>query len=294
MKYNSYPGEVNKLDIIAAIESKGGKFSKGQKRIVEFITKNYEKAAFMTASRLAQFADVSESTVVRFAAELGYNGYPEMRRAIQDMIRSRLTSVQRIQVAKDILDTRDILSHVLSSDMDQIRLTMEEANRDDFDLAIHKIAAAKSIYILGLRSSSVLANIMGFYFNLIFSSVRVLSDNPFEQLIKLTKGDVLIAISFPRYSQTTIKAMAYAHDVGAKIIAITDSRLSPLAQSADITLCARSDMVSFVDTLVAPLSLVNALIVAVSEKAPGDLHENFERLERVWGEYGVYEKINDA
>jgi len=283
---------VRNLDILLAIATKSGGFSKGQKRIAEYISENYDKAAFMTARMLAELTDVSESTVVRFAAELGYDGYPEMRRALQDMIRNRLTSVQRIQVAKATMDS-DILPHVLSSDIEQIRLTMEETDPGDFDKAVEAIAGAKNIYIFGMRSSSFLANFMGFYFNLLFSNSRVLSENPsvFEQLIRLSEGDVLIAISFPRYSRRTISALQYARDVGAKIISITDSRSSPLYKLADIPLCARSDMLSFVDTLVAPLSLINALIVAVSEKAPGDLNENFERLERIWDEYGIYENI---
>jgi len=282
-------------DILSVIETKFGSLSKGRRRIAEYILKNYDKAAFMTANKLALKTDVSESTVVRFAAELGYDGYPEMRRALQDTIRSKLTSVQRIQVAKDTIDSSDILSHVLSSDIDQIRLTMEETDGDDFARAVESIVNANNIYIFGLRSSSFLANFMGFYFNLLFSNSRVLSESPsvFEELIRLSEGDVLIAISFPRYSQRTISAIDYAHDVGAEIIAITDSRMSPLTKLADITLCAKSDMVSFLDTLVAPLSLINALIVAVSEKAPGDLHENFERLERIWDEYGVYEKLDE-
>ena len=281
-------------DILSLIEAASGGFSKGQKKIADYIINNYDKAAFMTAIRLARITDVSESTVVRFAVELGYDGYPEMRRALQDMIRGKLTSVERIKVAKDIMGSRDILTHVLSSDIEQIRQTMEEADSGDFTRAVEAIVSAKNIFILGLRSSSVLANFMGFYFNLIFSNSRVVSENStsevFERIIGLTRDDVLISISFPRYSQRTIKAMHYARDIGANIIAITDGRSSPLFGLADISLCARSDMVSFLDTLVAPLSLVNALIVAVSEKAPADLYANFERLEKVWDEYGVYEK----
>ena len=249
----------------------------------------------MTAVRLARYTGVSESTVVRFAMELGYDGYPDMRRALQDTMRGKLTSVQRIKVAKDRMGSRDILTHVLSSDIEQIRQTMEETDSADFAKAVDAIVSAKSIYILGLRSSSFLARFMGFYFNLFFSNSRVISENPdsevFEQIVRLSKDDMLIAISFPRYSRRTIKAMQYARNVGASIIAITDGMASPLTGLADISLCARSDMISFLDTLVAPLSLVNALVVAVSEKAPGDLYENFERLERIWDEYGVYEQL---
>lgn len=282
-------------NVLLNIEKSSGGFSKGQKKIAEYILSNYDKAAFMTASKLAQTAGVSESTVVRFASELGYDGYPDMRRNLHEMIRSRLTSVQRIKVAKDNIDNRGILPHVLSADIEQIRLTMEEIDKGEFVKAVDAITGAKNIYILGLRSASFLANFMGFYFNLIFSNSRVVNDSftgeIFERIVRLSEGDILIAISFPRYSRRTVRAMEYARDVGAKIIAITDSRSSPLFGLADITLCARSDMVSFIDTLVAPLSLVNALIAAVSEKAPGDLYTYFEQLERIWDEYGVYEQF---
>jgi len=282
-------------DILSLIEAASEKMSKSQKRIAGYITNNIDKAAFMTAVRLARFAEVSESTVVRFAMELGYDGYPEMRRALQDTMRGKLTSVQRIKVAKDRLGTSDILTQVLSSDIDQIRQTMEQTDSTDFVRAVDAIVEAKKIYILGLRSSSFLAKFMGFYFDLLFSNSRVISESPdsevFEQIVRLSEGDLLIAISFPRYSRRTIKTMQYSRSVGAKIIAITDGLASPLTELADISLCARSDMISFLDTLVAPLSLVNALVVAVSEKAPGDLYENFERLERIWDEYGVYEQV---
>jgi len=282
-------------DILHIIEAMSESMSKAQKRIAEYILNNIDKAAFMTAVRLSRFAQVSESTVVRFAMELGYDGYPEMRRALQDSMRGKLTSVQRIKVAKDRLGTRDILTQVLSSDIEQIRQTMEETDSKHFARAVDAIIEAKNIYILGLRSSSFLAKFMGFYFDLLFSNSRVISESPdsevFEQIVRLSEGDVLIAISFPRYSRRTIKTMQYAKSIGANIIAITDGFASPLTELADISLCARSDMISFLDTLVAPLSLVNALVVAVSEKAPGDLYENFERLERIWDEYGVYEQI---
>lgn len=283
-------------DILSVIEAASPRFSKGQRNIAKYILENYEKAAFMTASRLGQVVDVSESTVVRFAAELGYDGYPEMRRALQDMIRNCLTSVQRIQVAKELMESEDILSIVLSSDIEQIRQTMEETNRNDFESAVDRIVKSKNIYIFGLRSSSALANFMGFYFNLLFDNVRVINGTSasevFEQILRVSKGDVFIALSFPRYSHRTIKAMHYARDMGADVIGITDTSASPIAKLSDIALFARSDMVSFLDTLVAPLSLVNALIVATSAKAHGDLYSNFEKLENIWDEYGVYEKAD--
>jgi len=282
-------------DVLSVIEAAMPAMSKSHKKIAGYILDYFDKAAFMTAVRLANFTGVSESTVVRFAMELGYDGYPEMRRALQDTMRGKLTSVQRIRVAKDRLGTGDILRHVLSSDIEQIRQTMEQTDSADFAKAVDAIIGARNIYILGLRSSSFLAKFMGFYFDLLFNNSRVISESPdsevFEQIVRLSEGDLLIAISFPRYSRRTIKTMQYSRTVGAKIIAITDGIASPLTELADISLCARSDMISFLDTLVAPLSLVNALVVAVSEKAPGDLYENFERLERIWEEYGVYEQI---
>ncbi|MEL4105948.1 MurR/RpiR family transcriptional regulator [Oscillospiraceae bacterium CM] len=283
-------------DILSVIEAASPSFSKGQRSIAKYILENYEKAAFMTASRLGQVVDVSESTVVRFAAELGYNGYPEMRRALQDTVRNCLTSVQRIQVSRELMESQDILSLVLSSDIEQIRQTMEETNRDDFEAAVSTIVKAKNIYIFGLRSASALANFMGFYFNLLFDRVRIINGSSageiFEQILRITKGDVFIALSFPRYSRRTIKAMRYARDMGADVIGITDTPASPIAKLATTALYARSDMVSFLDTLVAPLSLVNALIVAASAKAEGDLFSNFEKLESIWDENEVYEKTD--
>ncbi|MDR3278540.1 MAG: MurR/RpiR family transcriptional regulator [Oscillospiraceae bacterium] len=283
-------------DILSVIEAASGGFSKGQRSIAKFITENYDKAAFMTAGKLGQVVNVSESTVVRFAQELGCGSYPEMRRALQDMVRSRLTSVQRIRVAKELLESGDILSHVLSSDIEQIRVTLEETNTADFDEAADAIVRARNIYIFGLRSSSALASFMGFYFNLLFENVHVVGESSvsevFEQILRISAGDVFIAVSFPRYSRRTLRAMRYARDMGAKVLGVTDNDASPVAKLADIALYAKSDMISFLDTLVAPLSLVNALIVAVSVKTGGDLYSTFERLERVWDEYEVYEKID--
>ncbi len=284
-------------DILTVIEEAAPGFSKGQRSIAKYILENYDKAAFMTASKLGKTVNVSESTVVRFAAELGYTGYPEMRKALQDMIRNCLTSVQRIEVAQGLLGDQDILTAVLNSDIEQIRITMEETDRDDFQMAVDAIVKAEHIYIFGLRSSAALANFMGFYFNLLFENVRVVNENSisevFEQILRIRENDVFIGLSFPRYSKRTIKAMRYARDRGASVIGITDNGLSPIAKLADIPLCARSDMVSFVDSLVAPLSLVNALIVAASTKAKGtELTTDFARLEAMWAEYDVYEKTD--
>lgn len=284
-------------DILSLIESCKGKFSKGQLRIAAFIEQNFDKAAFMTAAKLGETTGVSESTVVRFASELGFDGYPEMRLALQEMIRNRLTSVQRMEVAKTVIGTRDALAASFHSDIEKLRLTLENVDRKSFDLAVAKILSAKRIFILGTRTSAALSMFMGYYFNLMFENVRVLYESSnseiFEQILRISPEDVLIGISFPRYSKRTIKAVRYAKSSGATVIGITDASTSPLAKLADITLLAKSDMVSFVDSLVAPLSLINALIAAVGNEAHDQLFNTFGNLERVWEEYEVYEKIDE-
>ena len=281
-------------DILSLIQREMPGFSKGQKRIANYILTSYEKAAFMTASKLGQTVDVSESTVVRFAAELGYDGYPAMQRTLQEMIRNKLTAVQRIQVSNDRLAHQDTLSTVLQADVENLRLTLEEVDREAFARAVQAILRAKRVYILGVRSSSALANFMTFYFNLILENVTLVNtistSELFEQIFHINQDDVFIGISFPRYSRRTVRAMRFAKDRGATAIAITDSNLSPLCELADHTLMARSDMASFVDSLTAPLSLVNALIVAVSREKNDELAETLGRLEQIWDEYGVYQK----
>lgn len=251
----------------------------------------------MTASKLGKTVDVSESTVVRFAAELGYDGYPAMQKALREMIRNKLTAVQRIEVASDRLDKREVLSQVMHADAENIRLTLEGVDRNEFDHAVQAILSARKIYILGVRSASSLASFLGFYFNMMFENVVVAHTNSsselFEQILRIGKDDVLIGISFPRYSKRTVKAMNYAKDQGATVIAITDSETAPSAQIADHTLLAKSDMASFVDSLVAPLSLVNALIVAVSREKEEELAGTFGKLEQIWDEYEVYEKTEE-
>lgn len=282
-------------DVLQLIQSNMPTFSKGQKRIAAFIQGSYDKAAFMTASKLGKTVNVSESTVVRFAAELGYDGYPAMQKALQEMIRNKLTSIQRIEVANDRYGDHDVLSMVMQSDIEKIRLTLEEASRSDFSGAVDAIVEAKRIYILGVRSSVAVSSLLGFYFNLIFDNVVQVHSNSasemFEQLLRVGEGDVVIGVSFPRYSRRTVQAMQFAQNRKAKVIAITDSAASPLAATATHTLLAKSDMASFVDSLVAPLSLVNALIVAVSRKKKEDLAHTFETLEEIWDEYEVYEKV---
>ena len=285
-------------DVLASIQSNMSTFSKGQKLIANFILESYDKAAFMTASKLGKTVNVSESTVVRFAAELGYDGYPAMQKALQEMIRNKLTSIQRIEVSNDRIGDHDILSMVMQSDMEKIRLTMEETNLEAFTASVDAIVSARRIYIMGIRSASAITSFLGFYFNLIFDNVVVVHTSAaselFEQLLRVGEGDVVIGVSFPRYSRRTVRAMEFARKQGATVLAVTDSEASPLAAIADHALLAKSDMASFVDSLVAPLSLINALIVAVGRKKNDDLSETFGKLEKIWDEYEVYEKIEDG
>ena len=284
-------------DILATIESGMPSFSKGQRAIGQFILDSYDKAAFMTASRLGQTVHVSESTVVRFAAELGYDGYPGMQKALQEMVRSRLTSVQRIEIADGRLGNQEILSTVMQADIEKIRMTLEETDRESFYRAGEAILSAHRIYVLGARSASALADFLCYYFELIFDNTipvhATSSSETFEQLLRVGEEDVVIGISFPRYSSRTVKAMRFARERGARVIAITDSEASPLAEIATEKLLAKSDMASFVDSLVAPLSLINALIVAVGRRRKRDIERIFSDLEQIWSEHGVYEQAED-
>ncbi len=283
-------------DIIAQINKESHSFSKSQRKISAYITSNYDKAAFMTAGRLGETVGVSESTVVRFASELGYDGYPGMRRAMQDMIRNRLTAVQRIEVARQQIDDGNLLDAVLSADIDKLRTTLEEISKDDFNRAVDNILNAHTIYIVGMRSSTSLANFMGFYLNLLLDNVRLVHDTSvsevYEQVFRIHEGDVFIGISYPRYSSRTIKAMQFAKSAGATVIGITDGPSSPFVGVADINLFAKSDMVSFLDSLVAPMSLINALIVAIGFRRPENLSATFDHLEGIWNQYDVYEKLD--
>lgn len=281
-------------DILTNIQENMSGFSKGQKLIANYILNYYDKAAFMTASKLGKTVNVSESTVVRFAAELGYDGYPSMQKALQEMIRNKLTSVQRIEVTNDRIGDQDALSTVMQSDMDKIRITMDEIDRESFASAVDAICNARNIYVLGVRSASVLADFLAFYFQYIFERVinidTVSISEVFEQTIHVDADDVFIGLSFPRYSKRTVTAMEYAKSRGAQVVAITDSKASPLVPLADFALIAKSDMASFVDSLVAPLSLVNALIVAVSRKKDKELQVTLGKLEEIWAKYEVYDK----
>ena len=281
-------------DILTYIQENMSSFSKGQKLIANYILQSYDKAAFMTASKLGKTVNVSESTVVRFAAELGFDGYPSMQKTLQEMIRNKLTAIQRVEVSKERIGNQDVMTMVMQSDIEKIRMTLDQTDQTSFNQAVAAIANAKRIYILGVRSASVLANFISFYFRFMFDNVVSVDTSSisevFEQIVHISADDVFIGLSFPRYSKRTIKAMQYAKDQGAKVVAITDSKVSPLTKIADVSLLAKSDMASFVDSLVAPLSLVNALIVAISREKAVHLESSLNRLESIWEEYDVYEK----
>ena len=269
-------------------------FSKGQKLISNYILENYDKAAYMTASKLGTIVSVSESTVVRFAIELGFAGYPEFQHSLQELVRTRLTSFQRMEVTNSLFGDGDILNKVLMADIDKIRRTLEEIDRAAFAGAVENIVAAKNIYIIGVRSSSSLAGFLAHNLRMVFDNIKFVQTTSgsemFEQIMSIGEGDVMIAISFPRYSKRIINAVDFAKHAGADVIALTDSAMSPIAPSADQLLLAKSDMVSFVDSLAAPLSIINAIVVAVSMKKQEELDIRLRQLEKIWDEYDVYDK----
>ena len=285
--------DLMEKDVLAVIANNNIHYSKGQRRIAKYIQDNYDKAAFMTAGKLGATVGVSESTVVRFAAELGYDGYPGMRKALQEIIRNRLTSVQRIEVSKDLINGANVLKAVLTADMEKLQKTIEEIDMVSFNAAVDAIISARHVYIVGMRSSATLSSFMGYYLNLLRDNVHLLHDTAvtevYEQVIRIKQGDVFIAMSYPRYSSRTVKAMRFAKESGATTISLTDGESSPLVVNSDITLYAKSDMVSFLDSLVAPLSLINALIVSIGLRSEDVLSDTFKRLETVWTENEVYE-----
>lgn len=278
-------------DLMRIIQLKFPRLSKGQKLIAEYILKNYDKAAFMTAAKLGVSVGVSESTVVRFAIELGFSGYPRLQKALQELIKNKLTTVQRLELSNDYISEGYALKGVLKADMENIRSTLEKIDYETFEDVVNHIFEAKRIYIIGLRSSMALADFLGFYLNLILQNVRNVGagiSDIFEQMINVQEGDLVIGIGFPRYATRTIDALGFAQDRGAKVVAITDSFLSPLAAKANFTLVAQSNMASFVDSLVAPLSVINALIIAVGMREKETITETLSNLEQIWKEYNVY------
>lgn len=281
-------------DILDILTDRQSSFSKGQRRIAQYIIESYDKAAFMTANRLGKNVGVSESTVVRFAVDLGFDGYPSMQKAMQEMVLNRLTSVQRIEVANDRIGDQDVVSMVMQADTEKLRQTGETLSRQEFSAAVNAILRARRIYILGVRSAAPLADFLGYYMNYMFNNVHVITgcgtSEMFEKIVGVDASDTVIAFSFPRYSSATTKGVQYCRSTGATVIGITDNRESPLGQASDHVLCAKSGMVSLVDSLVAPLSVVNALIVAIAAKRQKELQHTFESLERIWDQYNVYEK----
>lgn len=279
-------------NLLVRIQKKYKTFSKGQKNLADYIIKNYDKAVFLTAARLGKEVGVSESTTVRFATQLGYKGYPEFHRALEELVRNRLTSIQRMEVTYGHVPQGEILDTIFQSDIEKIKMTMESIDHNAFELAVDTLLEARTIYIVGIRSCAPLASFLGFYLNLILDDVRLVQTNSaseiFEQMIRINEKDVIIGISFPRYSMRTLKAIEFANNRNAKVITITDSVHSPINLYSSCNLIAKSDMASIVDSLVAPLSVVNALVVALCMKRQSEVVNTLESMEKIWDEYQVY------
>lgn len=283
------------VDLIKNIQNNFNSLSKGHKLIAEYIINNYEKAAFMTAATLGKIVNVSESTVVRFANNLGYNGYKELQKELQELIKNKLTTVQRISMSNEYSNSENILKSAMEKDMENIEKTINEVGHDSLQQATDLILNANNVYILGLRSSSFLAGYLGFYLSFLIKEVKVVTSGPndlFEQLLKADSNDVIIGISYPRYSKRTLEALDFCREKGCKIISITDSLISPASKYSNISLIASSDMLSFVDSLVAPMSLINALIVSIGIEKKEEITSYFEDLEAIWNKYNVYDVNN--
>ena len=280
-------------NLLKSIEDRMSGFSKSQKLISKYILENYDKAAYMTASRLGATVNVSESTVVRYAIELGFDGYPEFQHSLQEIVRTRLTTFQRMEVTNSLIGDGDVLTKVLMSDIEKIKRTLEEIDRQAFNDAVDSIIDAKNIYIIGIGSASVLARALNLSLRMISDNVKLVmatsASEIYEQIMNINEGDVMGALSFPRYSRRISGAVSFARNSGAHVIAITDSPVSPIAAQASQALYAKSDMASFADSLAAPLSLINALVVAVSRKKQNELTVRLRQLERIWEEYNVYD-----
>ena len=277
-------------DMIDRLNQSGKRLSKGHRKIAQYIVEHYDKAVFMTASRLGESVGVSESTVVRFAAAMGDEGYPQLQRSLQELVSHRLTANQRFEMATE-LDPSAALTTVLKSDMQNLRNTLEQVEQQVFDEVVQRLLNANAVYVMGLRSAAPLAQFMGYYLNYIFDNVHLVSSGATdvcEEIIKLRENDVLIGISFPRYSTRTLEAMRFAKRCGAQVVAITDGPMSPLAEIADLSLTARTDMASFVDSRAAPLSLINALLVTLGLHRKQALSQHFKQLESIWETYEVY------
>ncbi len=283
-------------NILHTIEKNMISFSKGQKLIARYILDNYDKAAFMTASRLGKTVQVSESTVVRFATQLGYDGYPSMQRALQEMIRGKLTSIQRIQASDGVLGGSDLVTTVLHRDMERIRMTIDQADASEFERTVDALVGAKRIYIVGFRSSSFLGGYLNFYFRLIFDNVTFVQSGAagtFDQIFRVGPGDVVFAICFPRYSELAIKTLRFAKERGATILGLTDSEMSPVARMSESALLVHNEMISFVDSLAAPMSMLNALILAAARKKGTDVSASFTELEHIWERFSIFGQAED-
>ena len=281
-------------ELLARLEERYPRFSKGQKRLADYVQENYDKAAFLTAAKLGEAVGVSESTVVRFASQLGYKGYPEFQKALEELVRTKLNSIQRMEVAYGRIARGEILQTVLQSDIEKIKQTLECADKKAFEQAVDTILEARKIYVIGIRSCAPLANFLTFYLNLVRGDVLSVhttsASEIFEQLIRINEEDVIIGISFPRYSVRTLKALEFASNRKAKVITLTDSVHSPMTIYSSCNLIAKSDMASIVDSLVAPLSVINALVVALCMKKQDEVIQTLERLEDIWDEYQVYSR----
>lgn len=286
MKHN------NSRELLLRMNENYSKMSKGQKKLAKYITDNYEKAVFLTAAKMGDEVGVSESTVVRFATSLGYKGYPEFQKALEGMVMNRLNSIQRMEVAYGRISQSEILRTVLQSDMDKLKITLETLDATTFDMAVDTILNSRNIYVIGIRSCAPLAGFLSFYLNLLFDNVRLLQTNNsseiFEQMVRINENDVIIGISFPRYSMRTLKALEFANARNAKVITLTDSVNSPMNLYSSCNLIAKSDMASIVDSLVAPLSVINALIVALCMKKQDEVVETLSSLEKIWEDYQIY------
>ena len=283
----------NTNELTNRINERYSSMSKGQKLLANYITDFYDKAVFLTAAKLGEVVGVSESTVVRFAAQLGYKGYPEFQKALEEMVRGKLNSIQRMEVTYGRISQSRILESVLHADMEKIKGTLEKIDENAFELAVETILNAERIYVVGIRSCAPLASFLAFYLNFMFDNVIQLHTNSsselFEQMVRIGKDDVIIGISFPRYSMRTLKALEFANNRSAKVITLTDSVHSPMNLYSSCNLIADSDMASIVDSLVAPLSVINALIVALCMRKQDEVADTLEMLEEIWDEYQVYE-----
>ena len=281
---------MENADLLVRINQNFSSFSKGQRLLANYIMENYDKAAFVTASRMGHPVGVSESTVVRFAYALGYDGYPELQRALQELIRNRLTAVQRIQLTSE-LDEDEILTNVLKIDIANLRATIDTADNATFNRVVDELFQAKKVYIVGMKSASPLAQFLGYYLGFVLDNVVTVNasfGDAYESMIRVGPEDLCVGISFPRYSSRTVEALSFAKSMGAKVVAITDGMFSPIAELADYVLLAHSDMASFADSLTAPLSLINAMIVAASMRRRDDVYDRLDQLENLWRRQKVY------